>query len=220
MNQQWQQQQQQQQEQLRRMQQQQQENARHQQEEIRKRQEMGHWYQQQQEKEKLSSDSITGKFAQIKAEATKLSQDVKAGRLTGDQFKAKLRDLMFRDNNGTWWMLGAETLEWYSSHGKDWVRADPPVSPELKTEPPDSKQRVTVSPRHPPRILAVIVLLVCLGVTVGAGFGVGFIAYGLSNNNSLTLALTVLVWLVGVVLSIIVTRRMWRRRQPSSQLSN
>jgi len=209
---------QQQQEQLRRMQQQQQENMQRQQEEIRKRQEMGQWYQQQQEKNKpemTSGGAVAGEFAQVKAEATRLRDDMIAGRLTKDQFKTKLRELMFMDKKGTWWMLGAETLEWYSSHGTDWVRADPPAYTEFKTGLTDSKQDLTATPRHPQRILAIIVLLVCLGVTVGAGFGVGFIAYSLSNNNSLTLALTVLVWLVGVVLSIIITRKMWRRRQPS-----
>ena len=206
---------QQQQEQLRQMQQQQQENMRRQQEEIRERQQMGNWYQQQQEKEKLemiSRESITGKFAQIKAEATKLREDMIAGRLTKDQFKAKLRDLMFTDKDGTWWMLGAETLEWYSSRGTDWVRADPPGYTEFKTGLPDSKQGLTVSPRHPPRILTIFVLLVCLAATVVAGFGIGFITEGLSNSGSLSTAMAILVWLVGLVLSIIISRRIWRRR--------
>lgn len=188
---------------------------RRQQEEIRKRQEMGHWYQQQQEKEKLetpSGESITGKFAQIEAEATRLRQDVIDGRLTKEQFKAKLRELMFMDKNGTWWLLGAETLEWYSSRGTDWVRADPPGYTELKTGLPDSKQGLTVSPRHPPRILAIVVLLVCLTATVWAGFGIGFITEGLSNSGSLSMAMAILVWLVGLVLSIIISRRIWRRR--------
>src|SRR5512136_3027163 len=134
---------QQQQEQLRQMQQQQQENMPRQQEEIRKRQEMGHWYQKQQEKEKLetpSGESITDKSVQVKAEATRLREDMIAGRLTKDQFKAKLRDLMFMDKDGTWWMLGAETLEWYSSRGTDWVRADPPGYTEFKAGLFDSKQ--------------------------------------------------------------------------------
>ena len=188
---------------------------RRQQEEIRKRQEMGHWYQQQQEKEKLetlSGESITGKFAQIKAEATKLRQDMIAGRLTKDQFKAKLRDLMFMDKNGTWWLLGAETLEWYSSRGTDWVRADPPAYTEFKTGLTDSKQDLTATPRHPQRILAIIVLLVGLAATLFAGFGVGYITSKLSNSVPLTGAMAVLVWVAGLVLSIIISRKIWRRR--------
>ncbi len=196
---------------------------RRQQAEIQKRQEMGHWYQQQQGKkqpETISRESIAGKFAQVKAQATRLREDMIAGRLTKDQFKAKLRDLMFRDESGTWWTLGAETLEGYSSRGTDWVRADPPGYTEFKAGLADSKQAPTVSPRHPRRMLAIIILLVCLAATVGAGFGVGFITYSLSNSNSLTLAVTVLVWVIGLVLTIIISRKMWRRRPPSSQLLN
>ena len=188
---------------------------RRQQEEIRERQQMGNWYQQQQEKEKLemiSRESITGKFAQIKAEATKLREDMIAGRLTKDQFKAKLRDLMFMDKNGTWWMLGAETLEWYSSRGTDWVRADPPGYTEFKTGLPDSKQGLTVNARHQQRIPAIVVLLVCLAATAVAGFGIGFITEGLSNSGSLSTAMAILVGWVGLVLSIIISRRIWRRR--------
>ena len=188
---------------------------RRQQEEIRKRQEMGHWYQQQRGKNKLdvtSRESLADRFAQVKTEATRLRDEMTAGRLTKDQFKAKLRDLMFTDKNGTWWMLGAETLEWYSSHGTDWVRADPPDYTQLKTELPDSKQGLTVSPRHPPRILAIIVLLVCLAATVFAGFGIGFLTESLSNSSSWSMAMVILVWLVGLVLSVIATRRMWKRR--------
>ncbi len=197
------------------MQQQQEENMRRQQEELQKRQEMGDWYQQQQEKEKLkmpSREPITGKFAQIEAEATKLRQDVIDGRLTKDQFKAKLRDLMFADKNGTWWMLGAETLEWYSSRGTDWIRADPPGYTEFKTGLPDSKQDLTATPPHPARILAIIIFLVCLAATVVAGFGIGFLTEGLSNSGSLSTAMAILVWLVGLVLTIIISRRIWRRR--------
>jgi len=205
---------QQQQEQLRRMQQQQEENMRRQQEELQKRQEMGDWYQQHEKKkpEIISRESVAGKFAQVKAEATKLRQDMIDGRLTKDQFKTKLRDLMFMDKNGAWWMLGAETLEWYSSRGTDWVRADPPGYTEFKTGLPDSKQGLTVNARHQQRIPAIVVLLVCLAATAVAGFGIGFITEGLSNSGSLSTAMAILVWLVGLVLSIIISRRIWRRK--------
>ena len=214
MNPQWQQQQ----EQLRRMQQQQQENMRRQQEEIRKRQEMGQWYQKQQEKGKpqmTAGGPAAGKFAQVKAEATRLKEEVVAGRLTNDQFKAKLRELMFTDKDGVWWMLGAETLEWYSSRGTDWARADPPADTELKVGLPDSKQSLAGGARHAPRIVAIIVLLASLAATVFAGLAAGFLTERLSGNGVLSTVVAVLVWSAGVALSIIITRKMWRRRQPS-----
>ena len=45
-------------------------------------------------------------FAQVEKEVTTLRQDLAAGRLTEEQFKAQLREMMVEDANGNWWMVG------------------------------------------------------------------------------------------------------------------
>jgi hypothetical protein len=64
-------------------------------------------------------------FPEVEREVAKLRQDLAAGRLTEEQFKARLRELMVQDEHGNWWMVGYETGEWYRHDGTDWVRADP-----------------------------------------------------------------------------------------------
>ena len=81
-------------------------------------------------------------FAEVEREVAKLRQELAAGRLTEEQFKARLRELMVLDEHGAWWMVGYETGEWYRHDGTDWVRADPPgraalePAPSLTTPPP------------------------------------------------------------------------------------
>ena len=65
-------------------------------------------------------------FAEVEREVTKLRQDVAAGRLAEDQFKARLREMMVEDEEGNWWMVGYETSEWYRHDGTDWVTDQPP----------------------------------------------------------------------------------------------
>jgi hypothetical protein len=78
-------------------------------------------------------------FAEVEREVAKLRQEVAAGRLTDEQFKARLRELMVQDEHGDWWMVGYESGQWHRHDGTDWVRADPPgrVTPE-STPPPVS----------------------------------------------------------------------------------
>jgi len=86
-------------------------------------------------------------FAEVEREVARLRQGMAAGRLTEEQFKARLRELMVLDEHGGWWMVGYETGEWYRHDGTDWVRADPPgrVVPEA-TPPPTALPK----PAHRP----------------------------------------------------------------------
>ena len=65
-------------------------------------------------------------FAEVERVVAKLRQDLAAGRLTEEQFKTRLREMMVQDEEGNWWMVGYETGEWYRHDGTDWVRAEPP----------------------------------------------------------------------------------------------
>jgi hypothetical protein len=61
------------------------------------------------------------RFAYLKA-------GLEAGHLSESDFKSRLQDLMVRDDDGQWWMLGYETERWYRYDGANWVPADPPIA--------------------------------------------------------------------------------------------
>ncbi|MDY6876999.1 MAG: hypothetical protein SWK90_12460 [Chloroflexota bacterium] len=75
-------------------------------------------------------------FAEVERVVVKLRQDVAAGRLTGEQFKARLREMMVQDEHGDWWMVGYETGEWYRHDGSDWVPERPPGRAAAETYTP------------------------------------------------------------------------------------
>lgn len=110
---------------------QQQEQMRQQQEQQRHQMEMAAWQQQQQETQNQNPPPDTtsrekDQFVRVEQEVARLRQDMVAGRLTEEQFKARLKELMVRDEQGTWWMVGAETGNWYRHDATNWVQAIPP----------------------------------------------------------------------------------------------
>jgi hypothetical protein len=67
-------------------------------------------------------------FKQAETKFKQLKAQFEAGALTENAFKAKLEELMIRDERGDWWMIGYETEQWYRNDGTDWVQTDPPGS--------------------------------------------------------------------------------------------
>jgi hypothetical protein len=67
-------------------------------------------------------------FKQAETKFKQLKAQFDAGALTENAFKARLEELMIRDERGDWWMIGYETERWYRNNGTDWVQADPPGS--------------------------------------------------------------------------------------------
>jgi uncharacterized membrane protein len=66
-------------------------------------------------------------FAEVEREVAKLRQDLAAGRLTEDECKARMRELMVQDEEGNWWMVGYETGQWHRHDGTEWVPDQPPA---------------------------------------------------------------------------------------------
>ncbi|MCJ7624363.1 MAG: hypothetical protein MUO76_12740 [Anaerolineaceae bacterium] len=114
--------------------QQQQEQMRKQQEQMRRQQMGDAWKKQQeqapqQQEPDLVPQEITGdKFSQVETEASRLRKEYAAGSLSEEKFKSQLKDLMVKDENGTWWMIGTESNRWYRHDGSAWVQAVPPTS--------------------------------------------------------------------------------------------
>ena len=49
------------------------------------------------------------------------------GVVTEEEFKALAQKLRFQDQQGRWWMLGAQSGKWYSYDGARWIPGQPPT---------------------------------------------------------------------------------------------
>lgn len=120
------------------------------------------------------------KFKQTEDQYFLLKGQLAAGRISREQFEAALKDLTLQDAQGRYWMIGADTGNWYVHDGHAWVQSLPPSS-KVENLPPPSGQRTN----HPPVSLksrsgsrapllvfvaALIVALLLLAVVVGKMF--------------------------------------------------
>jgi len=48
------------------------------------------------------------------------------------EFIDQLKKLRLRDDQGRFWMIGAQTGRWYYFDGREWVKAEPPAEPAAK----------------------------------------------------------------------------------------
>ncbi len=192
----------------------QQEQMRKQQEQLR-RQQMGAAWQQQQkaraEKARphaLPEQKGKDRFAQIEAEVSRLRQDLAANRLTEEQFKARLRELMVEDEQGNWWMMGYETGQWYLHDGSGWVRADPPghVVPRPAPSPEAQKARTLAEASLAASILGVTffpIIASIIGIILGGMARKRMRASGgTKTTERLAKAGIILGW-VGIVLVVL-----------------
>jgi hypothetical protein len=125
------------------------------------------------------------KYQHAEEEYFKLRGQFDTGRLTQEQFDEKLRDLMIQDEQGRYWMLGADSGKWYFYDGTKWVQSDPypgasaPPPPVVPVEEPPTSSPATARPSPPPstgarRVPLTAILLVVGVVALGAG---GFFVY-------------------------------------------
>lgn len=68
-------------------------------------------------------------FERAQEEYFRLRGQFATGHLSAAQFDAALRELTVRDAAGRYWMLGANSGQWYYFDGDLWVAGQPPVSP-------------------------------------------------------------------------------------------
>ena len=108
-------------------------------------------------------------FEEAESKFHKLKVSYRNGEITDDVFQNALKDLVLQDERGAYWMIGAESENWYRYAGNDWVLADPPLaamsppardvgqSPSNQVQPPqpvpekNTAPPVPVSPISSPR---------------------------------------------------------------------
>jgi hypothetical protein len=120
-------------------------------------------------------EEIQKLFRELKAAA-------EAGKITEEEFEVKVRDLLFRDDEGRYWTVGAQTEKWYRYEDGEWVQDSPPSTLERAEEEervPRGKAEETVSEkrRRVDRRLAIglaaVVLAACLLLAAVAAYQLG-----------------------------------------------
>lgn len=94
----------------------------------------------------MSVEELERKFFEIKGK-------LDVGVITEEQFKSEVEKLRFQDNQGRWWMLGAQSGKWYSYDGMRWIPGQPPrdVAPSAPstTEPVAQEPPAQIAPVVP-----------------------------------------------------------------------
>jgi len=65
-------------------------------------------------------------FAQVNEAFEALKTKFQAGEISRQEFIDEMKKLRIRDDEGRFWMIGAQTGKWYYFDGKDWVQSEPP----------------------------------------------------------------------------------------------
>ena len=141
-------------------------------------------------------------FPEVEREVAKLRQDLAAGRLTEEQFKARLRELMVQDEHGNWWMMGYETGEWYRHDGTDWVRADSPGR-AAPAGPQPVAQAVAPAKPKPHRIWGTRALWARWAGTSLSLFVVAWLVPGISVGESGWVVFIAMVIILGFVNAVV-----------------
>ncbi len=65
------------------------------------------------------------KFRSVEEKYFMLRGKFEAGRISRAEFETALKDLIFQDAQGRYWMLGVDTGKWHTHDGAAWVEKDP-----------------------------------------------------------------------------------------------
>jgi hypothetical protein len=89
-------------------------------------------------------EDIQELFRELKAEA-------EAGTITEEEFEDRVRNLLFRDEEGRYWTIGAQTEKWYRYEEDEWIQDSPPPALERAEDEdsaPHEKAEATVPERE------------------------------------------------------------------------
>jgi len=85
--------------------------------------------------------TLESELKRLKTEFYRLRHLYLEGRISQREFVAELKKLRVRDSEGKFWTIGAQSGEWYYYNGRNWIRAEPPISGatwEEEAGPPES----------------------------------------------------------------------------------
>lgn len=71
-------------------------------------------------------------FENVEEEFTRLKREFRLGKISRREFIEQLKKLRLKDEEGRFWMIGAQSGKWYFFDGKNWVQSEPPSLEEGK----------------------------------------------------------------------------------------
>jgi Tol biopolymer transport system component/tetratricopeptide (TPR) repeat protein len=122
-------------------------------------------------------------FHEVENRFQELKNQLDAGTIDEEDFEAELRKLYVTDGEGRYWMMGAQTGQWYYYDGAQWIQAQrpeeavpvPTQAPSPKPPPASSPTRPTAAAPAPPTkrrtslAVPIVIVLVGLCCVLGAG---------------------------------------------------
>jgi hypothetical protein len=75
---------------------------------------------------------MSNPFQEVVATFSGLKEKFQAGEISRQQFIDEMKKLRLKDDEGRYWMIGAQTGKWYYFDGRDWIQAEPPSQKEKK----------------------------------------------------------------------------------------
>jgi hypothetical protein len=75
---------------------------------------------------------MTDQFRKVEAAFGRLKGKFNEGKISQREFIDSLKQLRLKDEEGRFWMIGAQTGKWYYFDGNDWLPSEPPSLAERK----------------------------------------------------------------------------------------
>jgi len=75
---------------------------------------------------------MESQFKDLEQAFLRLKMQFERGEISRTEFIADMKKLRFRDEDGRFWMIGAQSGRWYYFDGKDWIQSEPPSLQEGK----------------------------------------------------------------------------------------
>jgi len=72
------------------------------------------------------------RFRSIEEEVKRLKKKLYEKKISREEFIKELKKLRLKDDEGRFWMVGAQSGKWYYFDGKEWIQAKPPSFQEKK----------------------------------------------------------------------------------------
>jgi len=79
-------------------------------------------------------------FREVEIAFQVLRQRFRDREISRREFIDQLKKLRLRDDQGRFWMIGAQTGRWYSFDGREWVQAEPPAESAARRKCPACRQ--------------------------------------------------------------------------------
>jgi hypothetical protein len=77
---------------------------------------------------------LSSSFKDVENSFQVIRRQFREKEISRREFIDRLKKLRLRDEQGRFWMIGAQTGKWYYFDGKEWVQSEPPFEPVKKVK--------------------------------------------------------------------------------------